>query len=147
MISDCAIDDRQLGQRFVDGHDVGVAGDRQPQPLVDGDARRVAAALIGPPGPRVVDEQPPHHLRRHGEKMGPSLPVDALLLHQLQKGLVDERRRLQRVTVALVPHEGRRAPPQLVVDDGQKRLDSAPIAGRRRDSNRVTFSCGFMSKS
>ena len=41
----------------------------------------------------MIDEQPPHHVRRDGEEVRAVLPPHAALVDQLQVGLVHERRR------------------------------------------------------
>jgi hypothetical protein len=53
-----------------------------------------AAALLGPPRARVVDQNSTHQLRGYAEEVRPILPGCALLIHQPQVQLVDECRRL-----------------------------------------------------
>jgi hypothetical protein len=50
--------------------------------------------------PGVVDQDPTHHLRGHREEVIPVLPPRALLRNQPDVRLMDERRRLQRVSAA-----------------------------------------------
>src|SRR5262245_21546643 len=64
--------------------------------------RAVAAPPLLPPLPaRVVDQDPPHRLRRDAEELSAVLEADGALLQELQVRLVDERRRLERVALPL----------------------------------------------
>jgi hypothetical protein len=58
----------------------------------------------------VVDQNPPHDLRRDPEKVRPALPIDRVMLHQPDKGLVYQRRGLQGMIDSLPPHLGFRQP-------------------------------------
>jgi hypothetical protein len=58
----------------------------------------------------VIDQNPPHDLRCDPEKVGAALPIDRVMLHQLDKGLVDQRRGLQSMIDSLPPHVGFRQP-------------------------------------
>ena len=49
----------------------------------------------------VVDQDPPHELRCNSKEVCPVLPVGSTLTNQPQKGFVDERRGLQRVSDSL----------------------------------------------
>jgi hypothetical protein len=51
----------------------------------------------------VIDQDPPHHLRRHPKEVRPVLPIGLSLIDEAQVDLVDERRRLERVIGPLHP--------------------------------------------
>src|SRR5207244_2535146 len=85
-----------------------------------------SGALAAQPAARVVDEDAAHELRRHREEMGPPLPVDALLVDEVHPRLVHQRRGLQGVLGALAAHHRGGAAAQVVVHDGQQRLDRRP---------------------
>ena len=78
---------RPTHQRFVQGHFL-----------------RAAATFLVVPRARVIHQDPPHQSRRHREKVRAVLPLDSVDIDQPEIRLVDERRRLQRVTHVLVPH-------------------------------------------
>jgi hypothetical protein len=65
----------------------------------------------------MVDEDAPHQPRAHAQEVGTSLPARALLAHQAQEDLVNERRRLERMAAALSPELGRGLAPEVAVDD------------------------------
>ena len=44
--------------------------------------------------PRMVNQNPPHELRRNGEEVGAVLPAHALVVHQPQVSFVDQGRGL-----------------------------------------------------
>jgi hypothetical protein len=56
-----------------------------------------ATTLLGMLAPRMVDEDPPHHLRGDGEKMPTILPIDLALTEQLDVRLTHHCRRLHAV--------------------------------------------------
>ena len=56
------------------------------------------------------------------------LPPNLPHLDESQVCLVDERRRLQRVTAPLTPNVTRGQPAQLLVDERQERLERAGVA-------------------
>ena len=74
------------------------------------------APLDGAPRPRVIHQQPAHHARRHREEVRAVLPVDASLIDQLEVGLVDQRRRRQRMIPPLTDEIAPRQTAQLVVN-------------------------------
>src|SRR5262249_39956203 len=63
---------------------------------------------------------PPHHLRRDGKEVYPVLPANFLLTGQTQVRLVDERRRLQRVSGVLASKIMRSEPAQILIDQGHQ---------------------------
>jgi hypothetical protein len=56
------------------------------------------------------------------------LPVDTFDRDELEKSLVHERGGLQRMVASFAAHQGRRAPTQLVVDDGEQRVEGCAVA-------------------
>ena len=85
-----------------------------------GTLRRVALA-------RMVDEDPPHELRRHAEELRAIEPRHALLAHQADVGLVHERRRLQCVIAALAPQVGGGPLSKLLIDEGHQILSRLQV--------------------
>ena len=63
--------------------------------------------------------------------MSASSPVDILLLNELHVGIVDQRSRLECVSVAFSAHEPRRALPQLGVDERHQLIGRARVASAR----------------
>jgi hypothetical protein len=76
----------------------------------------------------VVDEDAAHDLRGDGEELRAVLPGDVLPVNQPQVSLVDERRGLQGLGVALVLEVRGGQPPQLVVDQFEQLRGRLPIA-------------------
>jgi hypothetical protein len=68
----------------------------------------------------VVDEDPPHHGRGQAEEVRAVAPVEALLAGKAEIGLVNERRRLQRVPLALAAQLGCGEALELAVDERQQ---------------------------
>jgi len=56
------------------------------------------------------------------------LPANAAKVHQPDEGLVDERRCLQRVIVALAPHLEAGKAAEFLVDDRYQIVERGPIA-------------------
>ena len=67
-----------------------------------GHLAHASATLVVVTRARMIDEDTPHRARRHGEEVGPILPLHAIELDQPEVRLVDERGRLQRVAVTFV---------------------------------------------
>jgi len=68
-----------------------------------------------------------HRSRGEREKLVPAVRADALLLTQLEVGLVRERRRAQRVVAAPAPALPVRDDAQLFVQDGDERIEGCGI--------------------
>ena len=107
-----AVDRRHAAHAFVERH-----------PDAAGTLRRLTLA-------RVVDQDPPHGLRRHAKELRPVEPRHALLSHQADVRLVHERRRLQRVIAALAPQVRSGPFAKLLVDEGDQVLSRLKIAAR-----------------
>ena len=76
----------------------------------------------------MVDQHPSHQLGRDGEELRAVLPVGVLLIHELEVGLVDERRGLQRVLGPLSPEMRVRDPVQFLVDERHQVIEGIAIA-------------------
>lgn len=116
----------QLAEQVVDGDQVLVVGVGPRVGAVDVDPDQAAAALLGPPRPGVVDEQPAHGDGRHHEelRLGPGGERGAA--GHVHEELADQPRRLQRVIAALAAHVRLGDPPQFGIqerDDAVARLD------------------------
>ena len=82
----------------------------------------IASTLRGPLLARMIHHDPPHQPRRDGEEMRAVSPARPLLVDQADIGLVDERRRLERVPGALASQLRARQPAQLLVDERHELL-------------------------
>ena len=104
------------------------SGDPAPAVLVPRHAG-ARPALDCPVGAGVVHEDSPHGMPGDCEKMRTALPLHPALIDQPGIGFVDERRRRQRVIVALPPEAGPGPPPQLALDDLHQavRAPSSPL--------------------
>src|SRR6266496_1333564 len=66
---------------------------------------------------RIVDQNPPHCLRGNAKKVTPVLPVDRLLVDQLQVSLMNQRGSLQCVLGVFAPQIKVGQPPQFIIDN------------------------------
>jgi hypothetical protein len=87
------------------------------------------AALGRVASPRVVDEDLAHGAGGDAEEMRAVLPVDRAAADELEVGLVDEGRGLERVPRALVPEIGAGAAAQLVVHEREERVERTRVSG------------------
>jgi len=76
----------------------------------------------------VIDENPPHHPRRHGEEVGAILPLHPLQVDEAQVALVDQRRGLQRVVLTLAGHVPPRQPSELFVHERNELVEGLRFA-------------------
>ena len=97
------------------------------QAFVERDALPRAAALLRAACARALDQDLPHGMRRDRAEVRAVLPAIRLVLHQAEVGLVDERRRLQRLARPLAAQVVGREPPQLLIDDRQQRVHRLPV--------------------
>jgi len=67
-----------------------IVRDRQRVAVVERDNHLTTASFLPASGDRVVNEDAPHSLRSHGEKVAAILPLDAVQLVELQPGFVNE---------------------------------------------------------
>ena len=91
----CEFVERGVERQEIDGAPFGTLHRDGGMVLVD--AAHVASALFGGLGPGVIDEDPAHHLGRHGEEVRFVGDFRGVGSEQAQVGLVDQRRRLERV--------------------------------------------------
>ena len=93
-------------------------------------ANRAATALGRGPGPRGIDEDAAHDLRRQREEVDPIAPLDIVGVDQPKVDLVDERGALERHARALVPHMTSRLRQELLVDERRELFERVlvPIA-------------------
>ena len=102
--------------------------------ITDGDGRferdevNAAAPLFGPFCARMVDEDPPHHLRRHSDELGAVLPLDPALADEPDECFMDERRRLERVFRTLLAEVGAGEAALLAVHDRDQFVERGGIA-------------------
>ena len=66
------------------------------------------------------DQDAPHDARCHGQEVSPILPLHALDFDEPEVGLVHERRGLNSLAGALVPHGALRDALQLFVNERNK---------------------------
>src|SRR5262249_19115705 len=89
------------------------------------DALLHASSLCRDSGPRIVDQNPTHHLSPNSEEMGAVVEGDRFRPEEPDTRLVDQRVRIQRVIAALAAQKARREPAQLRMDD----LEEPPARG------------------
>ena len=134
-------------ERLVEGKQVDRAALGGDHRFVERHLRRGATPFDALVGSRVVDENPAHRLRRDPEEVRAVLPPDVALLDELHKRLVDQRRRLERVVLALAPQVARGAASQLAVDQREELVERVLLAGRQiveqaRDVDRRVLAIG-----
>jgi hypothetical protein len=83
---------------------------------------RPSAAFVAGALARVIHQDAAHRGRGHREEVSSAAPLDPLDLDQPHVGLVDKRRRLQRVADALAAHVMVSEPPELLVHDRDERI-------------------------
>jgi hypothetical protein len=76
----------------------------------------------------VIDQNSAHGLGREAEELRAALPVDAALIHQLDVGLVYERRAFEGVVRPLVAQVPGRDAVQFLIDERHQSLECLPIA-------------------
>ena len=69
--------------------------------IVQGDAKDVSRTFDGVPPPCMVHEDASHHFGGDSQEVRAILPVDALMADQPEVGLMNERRRLERMVAPL----------------------------------------------
>ena len=92
------------------------------------DLHGTGTALEGEARARVIHQHAPHELRREGEEMGAALPSCALLIGKPKPRFVNERRRLQRMSIALASQHAPRQPAKLGVDESHERVARVGVA-------------------
>ena len=86
------------------------------------------------PRPRVIHEDLAHGVRGEPEELRPAVDPQAGIPRQLEVGLVNERRGLERVASALARESPPRDLSQLVVNLGQDRVERVRLVGAQRRS-------------
>ena len=101
------------------------------QAFVERDPLPRAAALLRAACACALDQDLAHGVRRDGAEVRAVLPAPRLVLHQAKVGLVNERRRLQRLTGPLAAQIIGGEPPQLLIHDRQQRVHRLPVIGHQ----------------
>src|SRR5215472_7137817 len=96
--------------------------------VVDGHSFLAPTAFLRILGAGVIDENLPHHVRCHTEKMNAITDVGWSLTHQTGVELMHERSWLKRVTLALFAQMPSRDPAQFRVDQRKQLIKSGSIA-------------------
>src|SRR5262249_3691966 len=94
---------------------------------------RRTAALLRPKPTRVTDEHSAHQPRRDSEEVRAVDPLHARLIDKLQVRFVNQARRAERVTAALVPELPGRVPAKLVVEQRHESVERVAIAAAPRE--------------
>src|SRR5262249_50768506 len=89
--------------------------------------RHAAAFGVSLPA-AMIHEDKPHHLRRDGYEMRPSLPGSPLFSRQLQISLVDQRCRLKGVSTAFTGQKRSRQAVQFGVNFGYECVEGGPVS-------------------
>jgi hypothetical protein len=114
-------------ESLIEGIDLGIPFPADPERLVERRIRNAAPPFRGPLGFDIIQEDPPHEHLRHGEKLLPVLPLDALLSQELGEELVDQSRRLERLRRP-APQEAAGDPAEVVEDLLGERLQGGVVA-------------------
>ena len=96
--------------------------------LVDHQSDGVSAALGRGTPSGVIDEDLPHHLRGHGEKVDAVLPIHGVTACEAQVGFVDQGRGLKCMAPALTGQTASGNAAQFVVDDRNQGVAGRDIA-------------------
>ena len=107
------VDCRELGERLIQIQECAVGRFNREHRLMEQDPPTRLLPFLRPMGSRVIDKDSPHHLRRNTKKLRAVLPVCAVLRRQAHVGLIDEGRRLKRMTAALTTEMRSRKATQL----------------------------------
>jgi hypothetical protein len=143
-LTHAGIERRQLVQRLIERKQIARSWLGCANPFVQHDFESRARTLRGPMCSRVIDENPPHHLRRHAEEMRAILPGDPLLTDQPEIHLMDQCCRLQSVVPTLVAKVGGRSSSELSINERQQivpRLQVTPPPG----PNKIAGGAGSIS--
>jgi hypothetical protein len=80
------------------------------------------------PSPGVVNQNVAHYLGGHGEKVRAILPLNILRTRHSNIGLIDQRRSLQRVAIALALHVTMGNAPYLVVHQRRQPIERGSVS-------------------
>ena len=95
---------------------------RQRDPLL------FASPLVGHPGARVIDQNPPHGLSRNGEKVRPILIGDRPVSEETDAELVHQCVGFKRMIATFTLHEMGSYLAQFRLDDGEELVTRMRIA-------------------
>src|ERR1019366_2282371 len=107
----------------------------------------VASALPRRGTSRPVEQDAPHHLRRYGKEVRAVLPIDVVDVDQLQVGFMHERRGLDRISRAFIPHETPGQASKLVINARRQPLERVLVfarPGAQKLSRFRTFGAGHV---
>jgi hypothetical protein len=123
---------RQTGKRIIERNEILGRGLHQRFSGFQRDALLVSATLGPLLAPGILNENTPHRLGRRSEEVSAAIPVlvGAIVPRQAQISLVNQRRRLKRLSWRLVGEPLRRQPAQLLVDQRQQLVRGFWIAVR-----------------
>jgi len=109
----------ELAERAIEGEGLDRVdqGSRLLHCVLQLDVDNAGATFVGKLAPRVVDQDPPHHLRGDREEVPAVVPVDLALSEQLDVRLVHHGGRLHPVVSPFVRQLPGCEHPQLVVDN------------------------------
>jgi len=117
----------QLLKRFIDGEDLGRLLDGSGDCLVEGREDRSLVTLAGIVGPRMIDEDLPHDLRRHAEEVRPACVIRLMLFDQTGIRFVHERGRLQCMVLTFVVEIAASQPLQFGVQERDQAVEGSLI--------------------
>jgi hypothetical protein len=122
------IESRQCLQGLVERDEVRSTLVSHDEPFVEGDPRRITAALLIAPRTRMIHENVPHHTSGDGEEVRAIVPCHGFRIDQPEIRLVDERRGLQAVIRPLVPDVPLRDSMELCVNERNQPLQGVVVA-------------------
>jgi probable HAF family extracellular repeat protein len=121
------IDTRQRVQGFIEGGETRILVSAHDGCLVERDVPH-ATSSFQIVATRMLYQDSPHQLGRHGEEMGAVLPLHALIVHQACVGLIDEGGGLEAVAVTLSSHIAARQPAKLVIHQGRQFFEGTLVS-------------------
>lgn len=116
----------------MEREDVTGDGFHPPSLIVQGNAQGVSRTFNCVSAPCMVHENAAHHLGGDRQEVRPILPVNPLMVDQPQIGLVNERRRLERVVAPLPAQLACRARPQVSMDQIEQIVARLNVSARPR---------------
>ena len=122
-------------QRLIERQHVDRSFRRWQQALVKRHAFAMSAPLGRVPRPRALDQDLAHQARRDAEEVRP-VARSCGTASEAQPCFVHESRRIECLTGPFAAHLRVRDSPQLLVDEGQQRIDGAFLTGTRCSKKR-----------
>ena len=123
------------GQRPIDGDrfdrmgldaTLDASGESRPEARIER-LRSAAAALLGQPLARAIDQNPPHHFGGGAEKAPAIVVRRTKRTDEAQIELMDEGGRLERRLMALIGERAMGDPAQLLVENGEQTVGRGAI--------------------